>query len=151
MEGSNYYTNHGCFKIWQFWYIVPPFNTFLKNGPTPASFSFIFGLFQTNITNFYNKYMWKNVHPVYGAEIRTHNNCPLTLSLAFWNLEYRSLRWCALYQWYKFKSAVLIGPLSRQFLTLPIKLLEPKYFSSQLKFDWGSCRCVWQVTSCLMY
>ena len=23
--------------------------------------------------NFYNKYMWKNVHPVYGAGIRTHD------------------------------------------------------------------------------
>ena len=22
---------------------------------------------------FYNKFMWKNVHPVYGAGIRTHN------------------------------------------------------------------------------
>ena len=29
--------------------------------------------FQTNIKKFYNKYMWKNVHPVYGAGIRTHN------------------------------------------------------------------------------
>ena len=46
--------------------------TFFKNGPTPASFSFIFGLFKQT-TNFYNKYMWKNVHPVYGAGIQTHN------------------------------------------------------------------------------
>ena len=32
-----------------------------------------FRSFQTNITNIYNKYMWKNVHPVYGAGIRTHD------------------------------------------------------------------------------
>ena len=29
--------------------------TLLKNGPAPASFSFIFGLFQTNITNICEK------------------------------------------------------------------------------------------------
>ena len=45
---------------------------FFKNGPIPASFSFIFGLFKQTL-QFYNKYMWKNVHPVYGAGIRTHN------------------------------------------------------------------------------
>ena len=33
----------------------------------------LFSVFQTNITNFYNKYMWKNAHPVYGAGIRTHD------------------------------------------------------------------------------
>ena len=31
--------------------------SFFKNGPTSASFSFIFCFLQTNITNFYNKYM----------------------------------------------------------------------------------------------
>ena len=35
---------------------------FLTNGPTPASFSFIFGLFKQN-----------KVHTVYGAGIRTHD------------------------------------------------------------------------------
>ena len=29
------------------------------NGPSAASFSFIFGLFQTKYTNFYNQSMWK--------------------------------------------------------------------------------------------
>ena len=38
------------------------FTYFFKNAPTPASFSFILG-----------KFMWKNVYPVYGAYINTHN------------------------------------------------------------------------------
>ena len=45
---------------------------FKKNGPSPASFSFIFGLFKQTSIQFYNKLMWKNVHPVYGAGIWTH-------------------------------------------------------------------------------
>ena len=35
---------------------------------------FIFGFFKKHHYNFYNKYMWKNVHQVYGARIRTHNH-----------------------------------------------------------------------------
>ena len=38
----------------------------------PGLFLFIFGLFKQTL-QFYNKYMWKNVHPVYGAGIRTHD------------------------------------------------------------------------------
>ena len=34
-------------------------------------FLLIFGLFQTNIKIFYKKLMWKNVHPVWSAGIRT--------------------------------------------------------------------------------
>ena len=46
----------------------------IKNWPIPASFSFIFGLFQTNIiTIFTTNICGKNVHPVYGAGIRTHD------------------------------------------------------------------------------
>ena len=45
---------------------------FLNNGPTPASFSFTFILSNTHYI-FYNKLMWKYVHPVYGAGIRTHD------------------------------------------------------------------------------
>ena len=46
-------------------------NFFLKkNGPTPASFSFIFGLFKQTLQ--FLQYV-KNVHPVYGAGIRTHD------------------------------------------------------------------------------
>ena len=45
---------------------------FLKNGPTLASFSFIFSLFKQTL-QFYNKYMWKNVHPLNCAGIRTHD------------------------------------------------------------------------------
>ena len=42
------------------------------NGPTLASFSFIFSLFKQTL-QFYNKYMWKNVHPLNCAGIRTHD------------------------------------------------------------------------------
>ena len=45
---------------------------FLKNGPTPASFSFIYGLFKQKI-QLLQKPMQKNFHPVYGARIWTHN------------------------------------------------------------------------------
>ena len=47
---------------------------FLKIGPSPASFSFIFGLLNKHY-NFYN-IMWINVLPVSGAGIRTHNLFP---------------------------------------------------------------------------
>ena len=43
---------------------------FFLNGPTPASFSFIFGLFKQTLQ--FLQYV-KNVHPVYGAGIRTHD------------------------------------------------------------------------------
>ena len=39
----------------------------------PASFSFIFGLFQTNINTILHRINVKNVHPVYGTWIRTHD------------------------------------------------------------------------------
>ena len=42
------------------------------NGLSPDSFSFIFGLFKSTLHFTYNKIMLKNVHPVYGAGIRTH-------------------------------------------------------------------------------
>ena len=44
-----------------------------KMEPYPASFWFIFGLFRRIITIFPTYLMWKNVHPVYGAGISTHN------------------------------------------------------------------------------
>ena len=43
---------------------------FKKNGPNPASFSFIFGLFKLTLLQFIQQ---MNVHPVSGARIRTHN------------------------------------------------------------------------------
>ena len=46
---------------------------FKKNGPTPASFFCLFSVFSNKHYNFYNKYMWKNIHPVYGAGIWTHD------------------------------------------------------------------------------
>ena len=49
------------------------FKYFFKNGPSPASFSFIFGLFQTNINTILQQIYVKNVHPVYSTRIRTHD------------------------------------------------------------------------------
>ena len=43
-----------------------------RNGPTPASFSFIFGLFKQTIL-FLQQINVKNVYPVYSAGIQTHN------------------------------------------------------------------------------
>ena len=48
------------------------FIKFFKNGISPASFQFIF-VFSSKCYNFYNKLMLKNVHPVYGAGIQTHD------------------------------------------------------------------------------
>ena len=39
----------------------------------PGLFFIYFRLFSSKHYNFYNKYMWNNVHPVYGARIRTHD------------------------------------------------------------------------------
>ena len=46
---------------------------FFKSGPTPASFPFIFGLFKRTLLQFLQQINVKNVHPVCGAGIRTHN------------------------------------------------------------------------------
>ena len=43
-------------------------NLFL-NGPSPASFSFNFGLFQTDINTILQQINVKNVHPEYGTGI----------------------------------------------------------------------------------
>ena len=45
---------------------------FNKNGQSPASFSYNFVFFQTNIT-FLQQRNVKNVHPVYSAGIQTPN------------------------------------------------------------------------------
>ena len=45
---------------------------FNKNGQSPASFSYNFVFFQTNIT-FLQQINVKNVHPVYSTGIRKHN------------------------------------------------------------------------------
>ena len=47
--------------------------SFFLNGPTPTSFSFIFGLFKQTSLQFLQQINVKNVHQVYGAGIRTHN------------------------------------------------------------------------------
>ena len=45
---------------------------FLKMGQ-PRPLFCLFSVFSNKHYNFYNKYLWKNVHPVYGAGIRTHD------------------------------------------------------------------------------
>ena len=48
-------------------------------GVSQHSFLLIFCLFQTNKRYyFYNKLIWKNVHPVPGTGIRTHESLPIT-------------------------------------------------------------------------
>ena len=47
-------------------------SVFVKNGPSSAYF-FVYFCFFKHTLHFFNKYMWKNVHPVYGAGIRTHD------------------------------------------------------------------------------
>ena len=44
-----------------------------KNGPTPASFSFISGLFKQTLLQFLQQINVKNVRPVSGAGIWTQN------------------------------------------------------------------------------
>ena len=51
---------------------------FFKKWPTPASFSFIFGLFKQTIQFLPQMYV-KNVHPVYSAGIQTHDLQNITL------------------------------------------------------------------------
>ena len=45
---------------------------FKKNGPTPASL-IIYFLFKQTLLQILQQINVKNVHPVYGAGIRTHN------------------------------------------------------------------------------
>ena len=59
-------------KLWKI-SVLKIWRHVLKNGPSPASFSFIFGLFQTNINTILQQINVKNVHPVYGTGIRTHD------------------------------------------------------------------------------
>ena len=57
---------------------------FLKYGPTPASFSFIFFRLSRHTLQILQQIgMWKNVHPVYGAGIQNsrplaHESTPIT-------------------------------------------------------------------------
>ena len=66
------------FKCETVFYVKPPTTNlsktcFKKIVPTPASFSFIFVFSNNHHYDFYNKYMWKNFHPIHGAVNRTHN------------------------------------------------------------------------------
>ena len=47
-------------------------STHLKMGQ-PQPLFHLFSVFSNKLYNFYNKWMWKHVHPVYGAGIRTHD------------------------------------------------------------------------------
>ena len=59
--------------LWSMWVFSGFIYLLLKNGQTPASFSFIFGLFKQTSLQFLQQILWKNVHPVYGAGIQTHD------------------------------------------------------------------------------
>ena len=61
-----YDTKIVVFSLFFFFYLL------WKNGPTPASFSFIFGLFKQTL-QFLQQIYVKNVHPVYSAGIWTHD------------------------------------------------------------------------------
>ena len=57
---------------------------FFKKWANPASFSFIFGLFKQKSLQFLQQINVKNIHPVYGTGIRTHdlrNASPFPLPL----------------------------------------------------------------------
>ena len=58
-------------KVWPLYC----FFFFKKIGPTPASFSFIFGLFKQTLLQFLQQINVKkcHVHPVYSTGIRTHD------------------------------------------------------------------------------
>ena len=43
------------------------------NGPSPASFSFIFDYFQTNINSILQQMYLKNVNPIHNAHIQTRD------------------------------------------------------------------------------
>ena len=51
---------------------------FKKNGSTPASIC-LFSVFSNKQYNFYNKSMWKNVHLLYAAGIRTQDRVCVSL------------------------------------------------------------------------
>ena len=53
--------------------VARPYIFFKKMGQLRPLLSFIFGLFTQTSYKFYNKYLWKNVYPVNGAGIRTHD------------------------------------------------------------------------------
>ena len=46
---------------------------FKKKWAISGLFLFIYGLFQANINTIFQQINVKNVHPVYGAGIRTHD------------------------------------------------------------------------------
>ena len=68
-------------------------NIFLKNGPTPASFSFIFGLFKQTIQFLQqiNAKKCPNVHPVSNPRPYVYESSPITTRpglLSFQHLNY---------------------------------------------------------------
>ena len=52
---------------------------FLLKWAIPGLFLIYFRSFLNKHYNFYDKFMWKDVHPVYGAGIQTHNLWEMSL------------------------------------------------------------------------
>ena len=63
---SSFFRGQQCDQIGQFSVL------FLKIGQPRPLFRLCL-VFSNKHYNYYNKYMWKNVHLVYGARIRTHD------------------------------------------------------------------------------
>ena len=53
--------------------VVHVMQEFFRNWPSPDSFPFIFRLFKKTLQFLPQIHMRKNVHPIYGAVIQTHN------------------------------------------------------------------------------
>ena len=73
--GRPYRNQRNLEEFSSFFSCTQSFDNLLTNGPTPASFSFIFGLSKQTIP-FLQKINVKkcpNVHPVYGTRIQTHD------------------------------------------------------------------------------
>ena len=65
-----------CYNITVVFLLNPIGNCFLiffLKWASPASYSFIFGLVQTNINTILQQINVKNIHPVYATGIRTHD------------------------------------------------------------------------------
>ena len=79
VPGNCTYRSFGCYPL--FFNVHPfldsvkhSFFSFFKKMGQSRPLIRLFSVFSNKYHyNFYNRYMWKNVHPVYGAGIQTHD------------------------------------------------------------------------------